>query len=698
MLKNNHKFEPKNHLKKLNSTQTKNHKNFILISHCKNKSVDLKCSKNYNSLLSTKENLKNVTYKTNSNKNRKILKDLNGKKEINESNKTLKKISLKSKFQNINFSNKINIKNPKPLNKYISIPNLVESNKKKYFLDPDFFYKNKNKNKQKVNKNSNDSKKENYIINNNINSSLINTNNKYSKRIIKRNSNKYNFSNNYFYNNDNNNNRENNNEKKIKKGTEDSKNCDISSNDNSILDKDIHDIKQPKLNFLYKKGKISPISNKNKNYSSSKIPVWNKKEKNTKLIIRKNESIIKSYDDDSKDSNHIIYDKNNNINEYEFIDNNMPNNYNDIININNNEKLYKKIISRKRNLITESLNNSNFKNNSGRWHSSYNNTNSTREKSFINSGINLKSPILYRKVNSKKISILFKNQSNPKYLSTSSLFSTQNQSNKNKEKANIIINKDVTEFLYSDDLVEGNFQNKDIYLRKWLSDINLISYTNNFFENNIYNTNDLINEMKNRRDKKGLYEYIENTFHIHTPGHIYRILLKLEKDADLLDGKIYNFFIEKDYENSINFNKMKPSLLLQQYNSCRNFYNNDSKDKLKRFLKKYHLIYLFYNFSENGFDLINFVLLQMFSNFYAIDDYILENCFHIYNKNDRHFVLESLFSEKNKIELFLNSDELKQSNNSFEKFNFNACSYEEFDYYFNIKNSEKNNCNICNIY
>ena len=697
MLKSNQKFEPKNDLKKLNSTQLNNHKNIILISHFKNKSVDLKNFKDYYSLLSNKEKLKNITYKINSNKYRKILKDFKGKKDKKESNKKLKKMRLKSKLQKINFLNKINVKNSKLLNKYISVPNLVENNKKKYFFDPDFFHKNNNKNKHKGNKKTNDSKKENYIINNNINSSLININNKYSMRIIKRNSNKYNFSNNYFYNN----NGQKCGDEKLKKGTEDSKNCDISSKDNSILDKDILDIKQLKLNFLYKKGKISPISNKN--CSLSKIPVWKKKGNNSKLIIRKNESIIQSYDniyDNSKDSNQIIYDEDNNINEYEFIDNHINNNDNNIENINNNEKLYKKIISRKRNLVTELLNNSNsnLRNNSARWHSSYNNTNNTSEKSFTNTGTNLKSPILYRKVNSKKISVLFKNQSNQKFLSTSSLLSTQNQSNKYKEKANIIINKGVTEFLYSDDLVEGNFQNKDIYLRKWLSDINLICYSNNFFENNIYNTNDLINEMKNRRDKKGLFEYIENTFHIHTPGHIYRILLKLEKDAELLDNKIYNFFIEKDYENSIKFNKMKPSLLLQQYYSCRNIYNNDSKDKLKRFLKKYHLIHLFYNFSENGFDLINFVLLQMFSNFYAIDDYILENCFHIYNKNDRHLALESLIYEKNIIELFLNSDELKQSNNTFEKFNYNACSYEEFDYYFNSKNSEKNNCNICNIY
>ena len=315
----------------------------------------------------------------------------------------------------------------------------------------------------------------------------------------------------------------------------------------------------------------------------------------------------------------------------------------------------------------------------------------------------MKTQNIYRKIHSKKLSILSNN------FSSSSLLTTQHQTNKEKEKANIIINKDVTEFLYTDDINEGTSQGKGINLKKWLSDINLSPYYQNFYENNINNINELVNKMKETEDKKILYEFIENTFHIHIPGHIYRILLKLEVDAGLLDKKISNFLIDGDDENRIKFNKLKPSLLLRQNNSCENCFNcygdsNSSiiKNKLKYFLKKYHLINLYYNYFQNGFDIINFVLLQMFSNYYEINENILENCFHIYNIKDRFLVMEALLNEKNIINSFINSDKYKKNNNNsnltYDNLIFNSSFYNNNIDSYMINESEGNNCNICNIY
>ena len=219
----------------------------------------------------------------------------------------------------------------------------------------------------------------------------------------------------------------------------------------------------------------------------------------------------------------------------------------------------------------------------------------------------------------------------------------------------------------------------------------------------------LVNKMKESEDKKILYEFIENTFHIHIPGHIYRILLKLEVDAGLLDKKISNFLIEGDDENRIKFNKLKPSLLLRQNNSyenCFNYYGDSNssiiKNKLKYFLKKYHLINLYYNYFQNGFDIINFVLLQMFSNYYEINENILENCFHIYNIKDRFLVMEALLNEKNIINSFINSDKYKKNNNSsnltYDNLIFNSSFYNNNIDSYMINESERNNCNICNIY
>ena len=49
-------------------------------------------------------------------------------------------------------------------------------------------------------------------------------------------------------------------------------------------------------------------------------------------------------------------------------------------------------------------------------------------------------------------------------------------------------------------------------------------------------------------------------------------------------------------------------------------------------------------------------MAQMYSSD-PIDEFILENCFHIYEKQDREKVLKCLLNEKNKIDYFLDSNE-----------------------------------------
>ena len=58
---------------------------------------------------------------------------------------------------------------------------------------------------------------------------------------------------------------------------------------------------------------------------------------------------------------------------------------------------------------------------------------------------------------------------------------------------------------------------------------------------------------------------------------------------------------------------------------------------------------------------MNYVMAQMFSS-EPIDEIILENCFHIYETQNREKVLKCLISEKNKINYFLNSKEYLQLN------------------------------------
>ena len=71
---------------------------------------------------------------------------------------------------------------------------------------------------------------------------------------------------------------------------------------------------------------------------------------------------------------------------------------------------------------------------------------------------------------------------------------------------------------------------------------------------------------------------------------------------------------------------------------------------------------LFQNFYHNGFDLITYVILQMYSD-NPINEDILENCFHIYNYEKRNLVLKALLFEVKKINYFLDSNEYNDNPN-----------------------------------
>ena len=200
-------------------------------------------------------------------------------------------------------------------------------------------------------------------------------------------------------------------------------------------------------------------------------------------------------------------------------------------------------------------------------------------------------------------------------------------------------------------------------LKYWLENIGLSTYYQNFIENDIYNINILINQMKNPDNKLG-YENIESILKIHKPGHIYRLLCSLEIDAGLIDPKIVKFLIKKNKNKSNDLNKSNGKLKLsvsQEINNCVNclrisFLTSKKKNNLKCFLNRYNIMNFYQNFYHNGFEFINFVMLQMYSS-EPIDENILENCFHIYEPGQRDIVLKSIISEKNKINYFLNSNE-----------------------------------------
>ena len=442
-----------------------------------------------------------------------------------------------------------------------------------------------------------------------------------------------------------------------------------------------------------------PIAINKKNNSSKNYPIkfYN--------IIDNNFKKIKHINEQSK----LLY-KNNSQNELS--------SYNNKNNI-KCDNIFKEIIQRKRQSIRLRKSNSYFR---------MKKHNKTDEYKYINSNNDYNSSIenlkfLEHYKNYKTNSIV------QNYNEFNSAFSTEQQSKKqSNEKITIITNKDVVEFKYGDSITEEEsntgkknnnknnnsvknntnintnnnlnintsynvlnscndnypniLTNKNIIkinteindenmvkscveLKYWLDNIDLSIYYENFIENNIYDINLLVKQMK-KEETKLSYDDIESILKIHKPGHIYRLLCNLEVDSGLISENIAKFLIKKNKNKNkdINLNKSGNRLSLslsQQNNSCINcfrinFLSGNKKNDLKNFLTRYNISNFYQNFYHNGFNLVNFILLQMYSS-EPIDEDILENCFHIYEVEQREIVLKCIKEEKNKIDFFLNSNE-----------------------------------------
>ena len=251
----------------------------------------------------------------------------------------------------------------------------------------------------------------------------------------------------------------------------------------------------------------------------------------------------------------------------------------------------------------------------------------------------------------------------------------------------------------NDEIINYNEINQNCsFLLKWLIDIGLSDYYENFLNNKIYDINRLVEQMKSPNDKLEL-EDIENILGIHNPGHIFRILIKLEIDANIINKKISDFMLT----NNNNINKKLIFTSNDMYacdNMCNakklninicgisnmNFFSKIKND-LESFLNRYNLNHLYQNFYHNGFDQINYVILQMYSS-YPLDDNKLENYFHIYDEEQRKLLIEALKSEISKINDFINSEKYLHNKNK------DLIKYENVDFYKGDNNKNNDGCNI----
>ena len=134
----------------------------------------------------------------------------------------------------------------------------------------------------------------------------------------------------------------------------------------------------------------------------------------------------------------------------------------------------------------------------------------------------------------------------------------------------------------------------------------------------------------------------------------------------LKNSKIFNkngFYLSGGFDNDKNMH-----LLISHDYQClgccktNKKFSNLVKNDLKSFLKRYNLLNFYQNFYHNGFELIEYVILQMYGG-YPINDEILENCFHVYEEEQRKRILKAIVSEMKKINEFLISDEYNNNEN-----------------------------------
>jgi hypothetical protein len=207
----------------------------------------------------------------------------------------------------------------------------------------------------------------------------------------------------------------------------------------------------------------------------------------------------------------------------------------------------------------------------------------------------------------------------------------------------------------------------------------------------MYNIDSYIDDIRNNKIDLSFKDIEE--LGIRKPGHIFRLLLKLEVDAGKIDNNLYNFIIEKFNINTATNNGVLTASISDikccGLNCCstnnkhncnnrriinnnsmynENYYNNNNYGDIKTnsnetendyceeiyysdifsFLKRKNLWRFKENFIHNGFDQIEYILLQLFSN-YSFDKTILNDYMHIYLDEEKNYVLKKLYYEKKKI-------------------------------------------------
>jgi hypothetical protein len=221
-------------------------------------------------------------------------------------------------------------------------------------------------------------------------------------------------------------------------------------------------------------------------------------------------------------------------------------------------------------------------------------------------------------------------------------------------------------------------------LRDWLISCDLLCYYNLLIKNDMYDIDFYIKNLKENKINIS-YKDIED-IGIKKPGHIFRFLLRLQIDSGVLNEQMCNLIINKFSTNllttigltaSTNIVKCCGMTLFKQNGDESNYQenknicctlsdtdnNSNNYNDIFGFLKNKGLLEFKENFIHNGFDQIDFILIQLFSK-YSFNKKILNDYMHIYLEEDKNYILKILYKEKKKICNLLgiqfNDDEIKK--------------------------------------
>ena len=278
------------------------------------------------------------------------------------------------------------------------------------------------------------------------------------------------------------------------------------------------------------------------------------------------------------------------------------------------------------------------------------NTNNFNKKNKISSVLNT--------INNTTISTINRQSKNNniKHIPINQNRNSNNKYNINNYEDNNFLEEEEEDYCDSDRL--KNIPTRILMrLRDWLISCDLLCYYNLFIAKNMYDIDSYIRDIQ-----EGIitisYKNLEK-IGIKKPGHIFRILIKLELDSGIIDINLFNYILEMINYNSYTTTTFALTSSISDINCCgMNICTNNKNEKnqnkrngeiyyndLSSFLRSYHLYKFKGNFTYNGFDKIEFILIQLFSK-YNFNRQILTDCLHIYVEKDKIKLLKKLYMAK----------------------------------------------------